>query len=46
MSPPLSSLTRTAIGKLWLKDLGLAEGEWRFLTDAQLRFLAPDARKE
>ena len=40
------ALTRPAIGKLWLKDLGLAEGEWRFLTDAQLRFLAPDARKE
>lgn len=37
-----AALKRTAIGRLRLDDLGLEEGEWRYLTDAQLACLAPD----
>jgi 16S rRNA pseudouridine516 synthase len=35
------ALTRTAIGRLVLDDLGLKEGEWCFLTEAQLGLLTP-----
>ncbi|WP_047396953.1 MULTISPECIES: pseudouridine synthase [Chitinibacter] len=34
-----AALTRTAIGELQLADLDLAEGEWRFLTEAELAIL-------
>ncbi|MEW6312536.1 MAG: pseudouridine synthase [Pseudomonadota bacterium] len=36
-----SALCRTRIGGLGLDDLGLAEGEWCYLDDAQLALLAP-----
>lgn len=34
-----AALTRTAIGNLQLTDLDLAEGEWRYLTEAELALL-------
>lgn len=34
-----AALTRTAIGGLQLADLNLEEGEWRYLTDAELALL-------
>ena len=37
-----SALHRSAIGGLSLETLGLAEGEWCYLTGAQLALLAPD----
>src|SRR5471032_1203128 len=36
-----SALHRSAIGQLTLESLGLAEGEWCYLTEAQLALLAP-----
>jgi 16S rRNA pseudouridine516 synthase len=36
------ALRRTQIGGLKLDDLGLAEGEWCYLDDAQLALLKPD----
>ncbi len=36
------ALRRTQIGKLKLDELELAEGEWCFLSDAQLALLVPD----
>jgi 16S rRNA pseudouridine516 synthase len=38
-----SALHRSAIGGLELASLGLAEGEWCYLTDEQLALLAPAA---
>lgn len=38
-----SALHRSAIGGLTLESLGLAEGEWCFLEQAQLDLLVPDA---
>ena len=38
-----SALHRSAIGGLTLEALGLAEGEWCYLTDEQLALLAPSA---
>lgn len=35
------ALCRTRIGGLKLDELGLAEGEWRYLDEAQLALLAP-----
>lgn len=37
------ALSRTAIGRLALEDLGLKEGEWCFLDEAQRAMLAPAA---
>ena len=37
------ALCRTAIGALKLDDLGLREGGWCFLEDAQLALLAPQS---
>jgi 16S rRNA pseudouridine516 synthase len=37
-----TALRRTAIGKLTLDELGLEEGEWCYLDDAQLARLVPD----
>jgi 16S rRNA pseudouridine516 synthase len=37
-----SALHRSAIGGLTLESLGIAEGEWCFLNQAQLELLAPD----
>jgi 16S rRNA pseudouridine516 synthase len=36
------ALCRSQIGKLTLEELHLAEGEWCYLSDAQLALLAPD----
>src|SRR5476649_33395 len=36
-----SALHRSAIGQLTLESLGIAEGEWCYLTEAQLALLAP-----
>jgi 16S rRNA pseudouridine516 synthase len=36
-----SALCRTAVGKLTLAELGLAEGEWCYLDPEQLKRLAP-----
>jgi 16S rRNA pseudouridine516 synthase len=36
-----SALHRSAIGALTLEALGLAEGEWCYLSPAQLALLAP-----
>lgn len=36
------ALRRSQIGKLKLEALGLAEGEWCYLNDAQLALLVPD----
>jgi len=38
-----SALHRSAIGGLTLEALGIAEGEWCYLTEAQLALLAPSA---
>jgi 16S rRNA pseudouridine516 synthase len=38
-----SALHRSAIGGLTLESLGIAEGEWCFLEQAQLDLLVPDA---
>jgi len=35
-----SALKRTAIGQLQLADLGLEEGEWKYLSDAEMALLA------
>jgi 16S rRNA pseudouridine516 synthase len=37
-----AALQRTAIGQLTLAALGLAEGEWCYLDQAQLALLVPD----
>ncbi|MBS1154366.1 MAG: rRNA pseudouridine synthase [Proteobacteria bacterium] len=37
-----AALTRSAIGQLQLADLNLAEGEWRYLTEAELALLNQD----
>ena len=37
-----AALQRTAIGRLTLEQLGLEEGEWRYLDPEQLALLAPD----
>jgi len=37
-----AALRRTQIGKLKLDELGLAEGEWCYLDEAQLALLAPE----
>lgn len=37
-----SALTRSAIGNLQLADLNLAEGEWRYLSEAELALLNQD----
>jgi 16S rRNA pseudouridine516 synthase len=37
-----AALQRTAIGKLTLEKLGLAEGEWRYLDAADLALLMPE----
>lgn len=37
-----AALSRTAIGQLSLTSLGLAEGEWCYLTPQQLSLLVPD----
>lgn len=37
-----AALTRTAIGQLQLASLGLAEGEWCYLSPEQLALLVPD----
>jgi 16S rRNA pseudouridine516 synthase len=37
-----AALKRSAIGRLKLDDLGLEEGEWCYLSDAQLALLVPD----
>ncbi|MET0267525.1 MAG: 16S rRNA pseudouridine(516) synthase, partial [Duganella sp.] len=39
-----SALHRSAIGQLTLESLGLAEGEWCYLTPEQLALLAPAAQ--
>jgi len=36
-----SALQRSAIGRLTLESLGLKEGEWCYLDEAQLALLAP-----
>lgn len=36
-----NALSRTAVGHLTLADLGLEEGEWCYLDEAQLALLAP-----
>ena len=36
-----AALHRSAIGSLTLESLGLAEGEWCFLEQAQLDLLVP-----
>lgn len=41
-----TALVRTAIGGLTLEALGLKEGEWRYLEDAELALLAPDGTGE
>ncbi|CAG0953121.1 partial Ribosomal small subunit pseudouridine synthase A, partial [Rhodocyclaceae bacterium] len=41
-----TALVRTAIGGLTLEALGLKEGEWRYLEDAELALLVPDGTGE
>jgi 16S rRNA pseudouridine516 synthase len=38
-----AALSRTAIGQLSLASLGLAEGEWCYLTTEQIALLVPDS---